>query len=385
MTRPLRIAMLAHSTNPRGGVVHALELSEALTGLGHHVTLHAPDAGGTGFFRKTNCETVAIPVAPALSGMTGMVVQRINDYVEYFAGAATRDFDIFHAHDGISGNALATLKQRGLIHGFARTVHHIDTFADPVLVELQDRSIAMADVHFTVSGKWRSILADDMGLSADMIGNGVDLRRYKPQTDDHDEELRRKLGLGAGPVFLSIGGIEERKNSHNILEAFLQYRNVQPDAQLVIAGGVSLLDHHSYQLKFRARLLAVGVDAASVHLVGAIDDDDMPALFWLADVLVFASLKEGFGLVVLEAMASGTPVIVSSIEPFVEYLSSEDVVWCDPYRPGTIADAMVIARDPHIRSRLIVNGFDVAKRHDWAKVALAHLPAYHRLLEDVHA
>ena len=385
MTRPLRIAMLAHSTNPRGGVVHALELSEALTGLGHQVTLHAPDARGTGFFRKTSCETVAIPVAPAVAGMTGMVVQRINDYVEYFAGAGTRAFDIFHAHDGISGNALATLKQRGLIHGFARTVHHIDTFADPVLVELQDRSIAMADVRFAVSGKWRSILANDMGLSADIVSNGVDLRRYAPQTDGRDEELRQKLGLGTGPVFLNIGGIEQRKNSYNILEAFLQFRSVQPDAQLVIAGGVSLLDHHAYQLKFSARLRAAGVEAANVHLVGAIDDNDMPALFRLADVLVFASFKEGFGLVVLEAMASGTPVIVSSIEPFIEYLSNEDVVWCDPHQPGTIADAMVIALNPLMRSRLLVNGFDVAKRHDWTKVARAHLPAYQRLLEGVHA
>ena len=52
MTRPLRIAMLTHSTNPRGGVVHALQLSEALTSLGHDVVLHAPDSKGEGFFRR---------------------------------------------------------------------------------------------------------------------------------------------------------------------------------------------------------------------------------------------------------------------------------------------------------------------------------------------
>jgi len=52
MSRPLRIAMLTHSTNPRGGVVHAMQLSEALTTLGHEVVLHAPDARGTGFSGK---------------------------------------------------------------------------------------------------------------------------------------------------------------------------------------------------------------------------------------------------------------------------------------------------------------------------------------------
>ena len=65
MSRPLRIAMLAHSTNPRGGVVHAMNISEALTALGTEVILHAPDATRAGFFRAPNCEAVAFPVAPA--------------------------------------------------------------------------------------------------------------------------------------------------------------------------------------------------------------------------------------------------------------------------------------------------------------------------------
>lgn len=385
MTHSLRIAMLAHSANPRGGVVHALELSEALKAIGHEVTLHAPDARGTGFFRSTSCNTVAIPVAPAKPDITAMVEQRIDDYVDYFTKAGTRGFDLFHAHDGISGNALAALKGQGYIDGFARTVHHIDQFADPQLMRLQARSITAADSHFTVSKKWQSILAADMGFAADIVGNGVNRARYTPVSDSRDEKLRRKLDLGQGPMLLSVGGIEERKNTLNILEAFLQLQRLHPDTQLVIAGGVSLLNHHSYQMKFRARLQAAGVAAANVHLAGPIDDADMPALFRLADILVFASLKEGYGLVVLEAMASGTPVVASAIEPFTEYLCDEDVVWCDPNRAGTIADAMVMALEPSIRQRLVAHGLDVAARHDWAKVARAHVPAYLRLLETAHA
>ncbi|HEY9215450.1 MAG TPA: MSMEG_0565 family glycosyltransferase, partial [Ancylobacter sp.] len=62
--KALRIAILAHSTNPRGGVVHALELADALTRLGHEAAVHAPDAKGTGFFRPTLCETVSVPASP---------------------------------------------------------------------------------------------------------------------------------------------------------------------------------------------------------------------------------------------------------------------------------------------------------------------------------
>ena len=117
MTRSLRIAMLAHSTNPRGGVVHALALSEALTGLGHDVVLHAPDAKGHGFFRAARCEMRPFPVAPAAPDMHAMIEQRVADYVEHFSDSRNRGFDVYHAQDGISGNALATLKARGLITG----------------------------------------------------------------------------------------------------------------------------------------------------------------------------------------------------------------------------------------------------------------------------
>ena len=60
MSRALRIAILTHSTNPRGGVVHALELGDALNRLGHEPRVFAPDASGAGFFRSTVCATSTI-------------------------------------------------------------------------------------------------------------------------------------------------------------------------------------------------------------------------------------------------------------------------------------------------------------------------------------
>ncbi|MBW9053619.1 MSMEG_0565 family glycosyltransferase [Rhizobium mesosinicum] len=445
MSRPLRIAMLAHSTNPRGGVVHAMQLSEALAALGHQVVLHAPDAKGTGFFREPVCGAVLVPVAQvsppspqrgedvrrtdegaersdASSGkrdaelagaapssdpsghqpgsshgsqpvlrtpagekgeMTVMVEQRIADYVRYFENPAARDFDIYHAHDGISGNALATLKERGLIPAFVRTVHHIDQFADIRLMELQDRSIDRADLFFTVSSMWCKTLKETRGISSSIVGNGVDTKRFSPAIDV--SALRRKLALPDGPVFLAVGGIEARKNTIAMLEAFRQVRAIRPDAQFVIAGGASLLDHRGYQGEFRAVLSSLGEHAAAVHILGTVADEDMPALLRLADTLVFASVKEGFGLVVLEAMASGVPVVVSSIAPFTEYLCNDDVVWCDPQNSASIAEAMAISLMPPVRAGLIPRGLDLAAHHSWQRTAAAHLQAYETLKEPAHA
>ncbi|MBF2714462.1 MSMEG_0565 family glycosyltransferase [Agrobacterium vitis] len=385
MISPLRIAMLTHSTNPRGGVVHAMQLSEALTALGHAVTLHAPDPKGAGFFRPPACDTACFPVPPAPANMTAMVEQRIADYISHFEQAENRDFDVFHAHDGISGNALATLKDHGLIPGFVRTIHHIDQFEDPRLMVLQDRSIQRADAFLAVSAAWQAILRDSYGVDAAVVGNGVDNRRFAPAWSGEQTALRDRIGLHAGSVFLSIGGIEARKNTLGILDAFRQLRAVKPDAQLVIAGGVSLLDHRDYQEEFQSHLRALRDDAAAVHIIGAVSDDDMPNLYRLADALVFPSLKEGFGLVVLEAMASGVPAIVPSIAPFIDYLSGDDALWCDPHHSASIAEAMALALVPEIRELIIPRGLEVASRFTWRRVAEAHLSTYATLKEAAHA
>src|SRR6476646_2885588 len=172
--RELRIAILTHSINPRGGVVHALELGDALTRLGHEVVVHAPDPARAGFFRDTRCGTAAVPATPADVNVTTMVETRITDYLRYFDQPDTRRFDVWHAQDGISGNALATLKTNGVIAGFARTVHHVDTFQDPRLVALQKRAIATADELFVVSRIWQQALRRDFNREAAIVGNGVD-------------------------------------------------------------------------------------------------------------------------------------------------------------------------------------------------------------------
>jgi glycosyltransferase-like protein len=385
MSRPLRIAILAHSTLPRGGVVHAMSLSEALTALGARAALHAPDASGAGFFRDAACELSPFPVAPAPRGTAEMVERRIADYLDWFRRPDARGFDVYHAHDGISGNALATLKSEGLIDGFVRTVHHIDDFADPRLAAWQARSIRDADALMVVSETWRRRLKEDFDRHAEIAGNGVDLQKFSPVRNGREADLRMRWGLGDGPVFLAVGGVEARKNTVRMLGAFAQLSDDSPDARLVIVGGASLLDHGDYQREFRAALNGMGPRAAGVVLTGPIADADMPALYRLSSVLVFASVKEGFGLCVLEAMACRTPVVVACMAPFVEYLSEGDAVFCDPFDPDSIAVAMREALNGSVASRLREAGLAVAARHTWRSVAETSLKVYHRLRETVHA
>jgi glycosyltransferase-like protein len=381
----LRIAILAHSTIPRGGVVHALAVADALLRLGHEAVVHAPDASGRGFFRPSLCTTVSVRASPAGASVSELVKTRVADYVRHFEDPQCRRFDVYHAQDGISGNALATLKQRGLISAFARTVHHIDNFTDLCVAALQTRAILSADRHFVVSRLWGDVLARDFGVEAAVIGNGVDRDFFSPRGGQRDGALRARLALGPGPVFLAVGGIEERKNTLSILHAFVKTLDVHPSAQLVIAGGVSLLDHSAYQRDFHAELARLGRLAQRVVLAGAIDQPDMPALYRLADALVFPSVKEGFGLVAIEAIACGTPVVTSRIPPFTEHLGDDVVVWCDPFNAASIAGAMTMAIQPESRARLARHAEGLLAPLSWDRSAKAHLPVYHELRELQHA
>jgi glycosyltransferase-like protein len=370
----LRVAVLAHSTNPRGGVVHAMNLSDALNALGVEAVLHAPDASGRGFFRKAQGSCVAFPVAPPRATLSEMVQQRIADYLAWFEVPAHRGFDVYHAHDGISANALRRLKQRGLIAGYARTVHHVDHFADPQVACWERESIEAADALFVVSELWRERLKADFGRDATVGGNGVDLDRFDPRPDGREPSLRARLGLDGGPVFLSLGGVEARKNTLSLLRAFDKILDDLPLAQLVVAGGATLLDHGAYQAEFRAALGEMGRRARRVRVVGPVADADMPALYRLADVVAAPSLNEGFGLAVIEALATEKPVVVSEIEPFVGYLRPHEAHWCDPRSPASIAAALrsALATPPG-------DGRAVAARYPWAGVARRHLPVYQTL------
>jgi glycosyltransferase involved in cell wall biosynthesis len=149
-----------------------------------------------------------------------MVRQRIDDYLRCFAQRDMGRFDICHAQDSISANALATLAERGVIGGYVRTVHHLDQFDDARLHAWQERGYREADLVLCVSRTWQDILLREHGVRSALVSNGVDMLRYTPEPGPRDQALRHALGLTGAPLLLAVGGVEPRKNTLGILQAF---------------------------------------------------------------------------------------------------------------------------------------------------------------------
>jgi glycosyltransferase-like protein len=378
-----RIALLTHSVNPRGGVVHTVELASALSGQGHHVTVFAPAREGETLFRMPPCRVVHAPISGTrTAGTVAMVDARIRALKSSLRAHGTTVFDVLHAQDSISGNALAELKAEGAIGGFVRTVHHLDHFDDPRLAAWQQRAYRDADRVLCVSDTWATEMRARYGIDAVTVPNGVDTTRFRAEAADIDHLLGQQLGLTGGPLVLAVGGIEARKNTLALLDAFVKVRRAVPTAQLVIAGGASLLDHDAYARRFVQHAAEQGLSIGpckSVVVTGPLDDAAMPALFRRADVLSMVSLREGFGLVVLEALACRTPVVASAIAPFTEYLDEATCCWATPTDVDSIAAALLRV----VRGN---SGTDFAHavpallaRFSWAASARRHLDAYRAL------
>jgi glycosyltransferase-like protein len=379
--RPLRIGFLMHSVNPRGGVIHTLELADTLHRLGHEVTVMAVAHPTQQLFRSVSHRFELVPVDHHGHDLESMVRTRIDAYVEHLSIAGRADaFDVLHAQDGIGANALATLSELGAIPGYAATVHHIDHWPSEPVNVLQRRAIRRANLVFCVSPLWQQHLLREYEVRAELVCNGVDLARFTASPAALDTSTAQRLGLRPGaPLIVSIGGIEARKNTLNLLRAFQLFRHDHPAAQWAIVGGASLLDHSAYQASFHEALTASGLRVGSgsdVVLTGVLPDAELPALMRLADVVAFPSIREGFGLVVLEALACGAAVAVSRMEPFTGYLDERDVAWADPDDPRSIADALAQAARTPVRPALP----EVCRHFSWSRSAALHLEQYQRWL-----
>jgi glycosyltransferase-like protein len=377
--------MLTYSVRPRGGVVHALSVAGALAARGHDVELFAIGAPGAGFFRAPPVPAHVVSHVAPDAPFDERICALIDAYTDGLrAPLSEGGYDVVHAQDCISANAALTLRDEGVVDAVVRTVHHVDDFRSPSLIACQERSIVAPDRVLVVSTPWIARLREEFGVDAERVPNGVDVDRFRPPRDDGERAAARDAaGLAGELAILTVGGIEPRKGSLTLLRAFAAAREAMPERRpvLLVAGGATLFDHRDEIERFHALRERLDLDG-SVRVLGPVTDAELEGLYRAADVFALPSVKEGFGLAVLEALAAGLPAVVSDLDVFRTYLADGDSALMAPVGDhGALAAALVrAAASPELAARLRHGGRAVAARHGWAAAAVAHEAAYARFL-----
>jgi glycosyltransferase-like protein len=371
--------MLTYSVKPRGGVVHALEVAEALARRGHEVELFALARRDEELFRPPGVTLNLVRHVP----LDAPFDERIQRMMEVYAEGLRPilgGYDLVHAQDCLSANAALALRDEGVIDHVIRTVHHVDDFTSPSLIACQDRSIVEPDRVLCVSQPWVERLADEFGIEADLVRNGVDPHRYRPARDEAD---RAREGLAARFTVLTVGGIEPRKGSLTLLDGFAALRDLVPerDPLLLIAGGITLFDYRHERARFDALADELGV-APHVRVLGPLPSGEMERLFRAADAFAFPSVKEGFGLAALEALAAELPVVASDLDVFKDFLIDEVSALLTPVGDGAALGRALarLALDPVLGDRLRAGGRRMVPAHTWDAAAAAHERAYEAFL-----
>ena len=356
----MRVALLTYSTKPRGGVVHTLNLAESLADAGADVTVWSlARAGDRGFFRDV-APSVAVRLVDFSEREDESVTERIVRSIELLGAAFDpAAYDIVHAQDCISANAVGTC---------IRTIHHLDEFTTPVLAECHEKAIVEPYARICVSAAVASEVAAGWGLHPTVIPNGVRAQRFSDAASDSPEAAvaRDRWRQRLGRYVLAVGGIEPRKGTIDLVEAYHEMRQRLPDVRLVIAGGETLFDYRDYRAAFEARCAELDV---TPDILGNIADDELPSLVAACDVFAFPSTKEGFGLAAMEALAAGRPVVTRDL-PVLREVFGDTVAYAST--PDGFADALV---------RAVASGGDgggraLAESLTWEAAAARHLAFY---------
>lgn len=239
------------------------------------------------------------------------------------------------------------------------------------------RALKRADRIITVSYNSKRDLVEYFGVhpsGIEVIYNGVS-PRFRPDVPQGEREAAAAKYRFRRPYLLFLGGERPHKNVRNVVRAFAEARRDRALIQaLVLAGPLA-----KNPARLRALIAALDL-AGSVFQPGVVEEADLPALYAGADLFLYPTLYEGFGLPVIEAMASGTPVLTSSTSALQE-IAGGYAYMVDPMDVDAIARGVAaLSTDAKLREDFVALGKKRALEFSWDRAAEKTLAVYASVL-----
>ena len=327
------------------------------------------------------------------AGYPHLAKNQIYDHLEQFtrntiayARSENIEYDLVQSHYWLSGRVGQLLSE-------SWDIPHVTTFhtlADAkvrsrsgehepeVRFESENNIIKSADLVVAFTDHERQLMARYHNvdpLKVEVIPCGVDTDLFNPIDRNVAKE---KLGISASRVALYVGRIEPLKGLEILIRAVTQIHSDE-GLSLIIVGGDPDADEEIIRLK--QIILALRMES-SISFIGAVDQQELPLYYNASDVLVIPSYYESFGLVALEAMACGIPVIASRVGGLPTTVKDSKTGYLVPWRcPDPFADKLqIILNNQSIHDAMSRSAIELSLQMKWSKVAEDLAEAYATLI-----
>jgi D-inositol-3-phosphate glycosyltransferase len=393
----LRVAMLSVHTCPlaalggkeTGGMnVYVRELSRELgrMGVGVDVFTRSQDPS---IPRVVRLGERARVIHLAAGAETPMARERVYEHLDEFVDgvdawriAGSIDYDLIHAHYWLSGVAGLSLKARWsvpvlqMFHTLGRLKNRVARspieLEPPVRLHEEARIVAGADRIVAANVVERAELLRDYAAPASRVATipcGVDTDLFVP---GDRAEARGRLGLDDRPVLLWVGRLAPIKGLDTLLDAVARLRTTHVGVRLLIVGGDADEPSNGHEASLRQRIDRLGLNDA-VRFIGPQPQSVLPLYYVASDVTVLPSYYESFGMVALEAMACGSPVIASRVGGLVTTIRDGVTGFLVPDSDVAALGERIgnLLGDADLRWRIGREGVRWAAQHRWPCVAEA--------------
>ncbi|XRP97069.1 glycosyltransferase family 4 protein [Methanocaldococcus sp. 16A] len=295
-------------------------------------------------------------------------------YLNYYLNTEKIDLDIVHSPENVS-LFIKFKKTKKII-----TIYDIMAFCFPDVCNfitrnrykiLLPKTLKTSDKIISISNHTKQDLIKHFKIPEDKI-KVIHLAAnedYKPLKENEINKIKQKYNLNY-PFILYVGGLAPNKNIERLIQAFYKLKKQGINHKLILTG----IKRYKYKSIFETiEKLNLQKD---VIFTGYVPDEDLPGLYNAADLFVYPSLYEGFGLPPLEAMACGTPVITSNTSSLPEVVGDAGIM-VNPYDVDELAKAMYeVLTNDGLREELSKKGLERAKLFSWKKCAEEHLKVY---------
>ena len=400
-----RVAIVSYHTSPlaalggpeTGGLnVYVRELAGELATRGHSVDVFTRRANAatpeTLPIGESGARLVQIDAGPPAEIAKDELPGHLDAFEAGVLDFVARDgaaYDVLHSHYWLSGVVAERLKARWRTPHVAmfHTLGEVKSRArvserEPVTRSDAERRIARDADRIVVAGRdEQQLLVRLYGASADRIAVipcGVNLDLFQPVEKD---EARRQLNISDDDrILLFVGRIEPLKGIDILLGAAAQVESESDCFVLVVGGDSAAAGGEMAHLRDLAAQLGI---SERVSFLGAVDHERLPLFYSAADVCVVPSFYESFGLVALESMACGTPVVASRVGGLAVTVRDSETGYLIPWRcPEPFAERIELLLDnEQLRRAFGQQARAAVERYRWANVAEAIAAIYDEVIE----